>query len=130
MTLILTYKDYQSSFQELLEKYHFSAAHHKNLYVLNKEIFKIKDLGPNIMKNEFLYDLQSESNHFKCRNTKTIYYGLLSIKYLAPQIWELVPQRVKKCNTLNELKTKIKTWYPDRCQYRLCITYIAQLGFT
>ena len=51
------------------------------------------------MKNVFElkeppYNLRSESNHFTHRNVRTTYYGLLSIKQLAPQIQELVPQSV------------------------------------
>ena len=48
---------------------------------------------------------------------------------LAPQMWEFVPQSVRKCKILNEFKTKIKSWYPHHCPCRLCKTYIAQLGF-
>ena len=109
--------------------------HQKNLQVLVTEIFKVKNnLAPDIMKDVFElkeppYNLRSESNHFTRRNVKTTYYGLLSIKHLAPQIWELVPQSIRKCKTLNEFKTKIKSWYPDHCLCRLCKTYIAQLGF-
>ena len=109
--------------------------HHKNLQVLVIEIFKIKNnLAPDIMKDVFElkeppYNLWSESNHFTHRNFKTTYYGLFLIKHLAPQIWELVPQSIRKCKALNEFKAKIKSWYPDYCPCRLCKTYIAQLGF-
>ena len=133
--LRLTYKDNKSSFKQLLEKDHSVTVHHKNLQVLVTEIFKVKNnLAPDIMKDVFElkeppYNLRSESNHFTRRNVKTTYYGLLSIKHLAPQIWELVPQSIRKCKTLNEFKTKIKSWYPDHCPCRLCKTYIAQLGF-
>ena len=75
------------------------------------------------------YNLRSESNHFTRRNAQSTYYGLLSIKHLAPQISELVPQSVRKCATLNEFRTKIKSWYPYHCPCRLCKTYIAHLGF-
>ena len=136
--LRLSYKDNQSSFKKLLEKDHSVTVHHKTLQALVTEIFKVKnDLAPDIMKGVFElkeppYNLQSESNHFPRRNVKTTYYGLSSIKHikhLAPQIWELVPQSLKKYKTLNEFKTKIKSWYPDHGPYRLCKTYIAQLGF-
>ena len=96
--LRLTDKDNQSSFKELLEKDHSVTVHHKNLESLVTEIFKVKnDLALDIMKDvfelkELTYNLRSESNHFTCRNVKTTYYGLSSIKYLAPQIWELLPQ--------------------------------------
>ena len=47
------------------------------------------------------YNLRSESNHFTRWNVKITFYGLLSIKYLAPQIWELVPQSIRKYKTLS-----------------------------
>ena len=62
--LRLTYKDNQSSFEELLEKDHSVTVHHKNLQVLVTEIFKVKNnLAPDIMKNVFelkepLYNLR------------------------------------------------------------------------
>ena len=46
-----------------------------------------------------------------------------------PQIWQLVPQSIRKCKSLNEFKTKIKSWCPDHCPCRLCKTYLSQLGF-
>ena len=133
--LRLTYKDSKSSFKQLLEEDHSVTVRQKNLQVLVTKIFKVKNnLAPDIMKDVFEfkeppYNLRSDSNHFTRRNVKTNYYGLLSIKHLAPQIWELVPQSIRKCKTLNEFKTKIKSWYPDHCPCRLCKTYIAQLGF-
>ena len=104
--LRLTYKDNQFSFKELLEKDHSVTVHHKILQFLVTEIFKVKnDLAPDIMKDVFElkeppYNLRSESNHFTRRNVKTTYYGLSSIKHLAPQIWELVPQSLKKCKNV------------------------------
>ena len=85
-----------------------------------KDVFELKELP---------YNLRSESNQMLRRNVKTTYYGLLSVEHLAPQISELAPQSLRKCKTLNEFKTKIKSWYPDHCPCRLCKTYSEQLGF-
>ena len=41
---LLTYKDNQSSFKELLEKDHSVTVHHKNLQILVTEIFKVKTI--------------------------------------------------------------------------------------
>ena len=38
---------------------------------------------------------------------------------VAPHMWELVPPSVRKCKTLNEFKTKIKSCYPDHYPHRL-----------
>ena len=85
-----------------------------------KDLFELKEPP---------YNLRSESNHFTCRNVKTTYCGLLSIKHLAPQIWELVPLSIRKCKALSEFKSKIESWYPDHCPCRLCKSYITQLGY-
>ena len=132
--LRLTYKDNKSSFKQLLEKDHSVTVHQKNLQVLVTEIFKVKNnLAPDIMKDLFElkeppYNLRSESNHFTRQNVRTTYYRLLSYKPLAPKIWQLVPQSIRKCKTLNEFKTKIKSLYPNHCPCRLCKTCIAQLS--
>ena len=42
-TLRLTYKDNKSSFKHLLEIDHSVTVHHKNLQVLDTEIFKVKN---------------------------------------------------------------------------------------
>ena len=82
--------------------------HRKNFQVLVTEIFKVKNnLPPDIMKDIFElkeppYNLQLESDHVTRRNVKTTYFGLLSIKHLAPQIWKLDPQSIRKFKTLKE----------------------------
>ena len=84
--------------------------HQKNLQVLVTKISEVKNsLAPDIMNDVFElkeppYNLRSESNHFTHRNVNTAYYGLLSVKHLAPQRWELVPQSIRKSKTLNKSK--------------------------
>ena len=86
--LTLTYKDNQSSFKELLEKYHYLTVPHKNLQVLVKEIFKVKsDLVPNIMKDVFElkeppYNLRSESAHFTGRNLLLISLIIITLRLI------------------------------------------------
>ena len=133
--LRLTYKDNKSSFKQLLEKDHSVTVHQKNLQVLVTEIFKVKNnLAPDIMKDVF--ELKEPHTTYG-QNQITLHAEMLrvlilwslSIQNLVPQIWELVPQSVRKCKTLNEFKTKIKSWYPNHCPPRLSKTDIAQLGF-
>ena len=75
------------------------------------------------------YNLLSKSNHFTRSDVKTTYYGVLSIKHLPPQIWQFFSQSVRKCKTLNEFQTKIKSSYTYHCLCRLWKAYIAQLSF-
>ena len=39
-------------------------------------------------------------------------YGLDSVSYLAPKIWYLVPNEIKRCKTLNSFGYSIKNWKP------------------
>ena len=48
-----------------------------------------------------LLELQNPSNNFRSscsqfrrENIKTVHYGLQSVRYLGPKIWELVPHNI------------------------------------
>ena len=69
--------------------------HQRNLPVLATEMFKAKiDLSRGIMKvfelKEPSNSLRSKRNYFVRGNIKTTHYGIQSITYLAPKIWDLV----------------------------------------
>ena len=133
--LRLVYQDNTLSFNELLELDNSVKIHHRNLQVLVTEIFKVKNgLAPEIMKEVFEfqhppYTLRTESNHFKRNNVKTTNYGIQSIRYLGPKLWDLVPNDMKNVSSLSEFKRLIKSWKPNECPCRLCRNYIAQVGF-
>ena len=39
---------------------------------------------------------------------------------LGPRIWEIVPDYIKKSNSFEEFKLKIKLWNTENCPCRLC----------
>ena len=71
----------------------------------------LNNISPEIMKNIF----QTKSNYyntcnaliFSQRNVKTVRYGLQTIFYMNPKIWDFVPKEIKQVTTLNEFKAKI-----------------------
>ena len=134
-SLRIAYDDKISSFDELLRRDCAVTIHQKNLQYLAIEIFKVKnDLSPDIMKEVFnlvipSYNLRSTECTFSRNNVRTTHYGLQSLKYLSPKIWELVPDTIKNCSTLQSFKKHIKSWNTNRCPCRLCKTYVARLGF-
>ena len=97
----ITYQDYKSTFLQLLQKDNSVTTHQRNFQVLATEIFKAKNnLSPETMKEVFelkepSYSLRSKENYFVRGNIKTTPYGIHSIKYLAPKIWDLVPDQIK-----------------------------------
>ena len=77
-------------------------------------MFKIlNELSPDTMQDIF----QTKSNYhnarnasaFSSRNIKTVRYGLQTISYMAPKMWDLVPFEMKLVITLNEVKVKSKS---------------------
>ena len=98
------------SFSELLDLNNSVTVHQKNLQVLVTEIYKVKHgIAPEIMKAIFelqntSYNLRSSCNQFRGENIKTVHYGLQSVRYLGPKIWELVPNNIKYSNYLSKLR--------------------------
>ena len=85
---------------------------------------------------KYLFPLNDDSGYstrnkrtFKSRHVKTVRYGTDSLVYLAPKIWELVPNEMKNLESLTAFKTAIKKWKTTNCTCRLCKNYIPQVGF-
>ena len=55
--------------------------------------------------------------------------GLETISYRAPQLWNLVPTEIKDAPFLSTFKEKIKSCNCGNGPFRLCKTYIANVGF-
>ena len=60
---------------------------------------------------------------------KTVTYGLQTMSYTGPKIWDLVPKEMKQVTTLNEFMGKIKISKLEKCPYRLSRTYLPQIIF-
>ena len=101
--LRITYSDRSSSFENLLKK----------------ELFAPK---------MSFYDLRN-NNSFKRRRVKSVWHGTESVSYLGPKIWDLVPNEIKKSQSLNGFKFTIKRWVPEGCLCRIWKIYLGQVGF-
>ena len=102
--------------------------------MLATEMYKILNgLSPGIMQDIF----ETKINYYNTRNAPTISsrnikavrYGLQTISYMAPKIWDLKPKEIKQVTTLKEFKAKIKIWKLENCPCRLCRAYLPQIGF-
>ena len=121
--LRIVYKDYKSSFAELLSEYKSFTAHHKNVQKQATEMYKIKhELCPKIM-----LDLFKEVTHpCNLRNglicgsykIKTVRYGTETITYLGPKIWSIIPDEIRESASLETFRQKMKLWKPDSCSCR------------
>ena len=134
--LRLIYNDYKRSFQELLIHDGSVTIHHRNLQYLAIEMFKLKNNIPSSNQLTDIIDIKP-LNDINLRNktpflvpsVNTEFKGKSSIRFLGPQIWNLLPESLKSVETLSVFKTLIKTWIPNKCPCRLCKTFINNVGF-
>ena len=131
--LRIAFQDHNSTFNELLAKDGSIEIHGRNLQKLLTEIFKFKmKLAPEIMNEVFdfiecRYPLRNELR-FKSRNIRTVRYGIETAAFVGSRIWSNMPSELKESTSLNEFKSKIKTWKPENCPYKLCKIYFQRIG--
>ena len=132
--LRLIYNDYELPFDRLLEDNKQKSIHQKNIESLAIEIYKFQgSLAPPIMSDLFI----TRENNYNLRNfpelesslRRTVKFGTETISYRGPQIWNLIPERIRTLETLNKFKKEIKSWKCDACPCRMCKTYIQRVGF-
>ena len=128
----IVYKDYQSTFEELLLIDGTFTVHERNIQTLAIELYKVvNNLSPEIMNDIFPVNLNRRyprQNTFKTFNINTVSWGLETLSNLGPQIWSIIPKKMKQFS-LSVFKKRIRQWKPEKCPCRLCKTYIHQLGF-
>ena len=132
--LRLVYKDPRLTFDQLLRKDNSFRVHHRNLQILATEMYKTKNnLSPTLMKQvfpdrEIHYSLRNV-NPFQSFNVRTVFNGTNTVAFQGPKIWAMVPEDIKKSESLIQFKANIKKWEPKGCTCRLCKLYIQNLGF-
>ena len=62
-------------------------------------------------------------------SVNTVAYGLKSLKYFAGKVWSIVPFEIRNVRSIEEFLTKIKNWRPENCSFRVCLTYVHQVGY-
>ena len=132
--LRIVYKDNTSCFEFLLEKSGSVKIQYINLQYLAVEIYKaLNNLSSSLMSELFQikntkYNLRNGSI-LVSSNSKTECYGKGCISYLAPIIWNQVPEEIKNSKSVKQFKNKIKQWIPENCPCTLCKAYIKNIGY-
>ena len=130
--LRVVYKDYNSSFDELLEKDNSYKIHEGNLQKLVTEIFKVKmNFGPEIMKElfEIVEGPHVLRNELKLKSRKTHSVRYETASFVGARVWNSLPSDLKQCKSLEIFKSKIKNWIPENCPCKLCTTYLQRIGY-
>ena len=132
--LRIVYNDNESTFQDILKKDNSVSIHHKNIWLLRIELYKVKNnLSTNLMSEIFNlrsidYYLRSQTDFIQ-GHVKVVNYGLKSLRYLALKIWDIIPLEIRNLGRLAEFITNIKSWIPKHCPCTLCRIYIYHVGY-
>ena len=135
MALRIVYNDYKSTFENLLELDNSVSIHHRNIRLLSIELYKVKhNLSNQVMSELFNlrninYDFRSQTD-FELGSIYAIAYGVRSLKYFAPKIWNIVPIDIRNSDSLSEFTTKIKSGKAVTCPCNLWRTFVGQVGYT
>ena len=81
----------------------------------------MKDVFP--LNENLCYDTRNKRT-FHSSDIRTVHFGSETLSHLAPKIWELVPEEIKKLEPVAFFKNAIKKWKPANCPCRLCRTHI------
>ena len=84
-----------------------------------QEVFQIKDQGRHFLRNQ---------RDFVIPTVKSVNYGLQSIRFLGPKIWESLLNNLKNKESIESFKTTIKEWKLESCPCHLCKTYLQNIG--
>ena len=111
--------DYNSSFNELLDKDRSFMIDQRNVPSLAIEIYKYQHgLSPAILNEVFKvsetisYGLRMR-NEFYARNPKTVRYGTETKSFLSPKIWSFIPQNIKDSGSLPYVSKKTENGNPS-----------------
>ena len=132
--LRLVYKNDELCFTELLELDKSVTVHQRNLQRLAIEMYKVKN---NIAPLPFQEIFENQNYSSELRNercwevpkVRTVTYGTESIRYRGPATWELIPENIRKSESLIQFKEEIKSWKATNCACRICKIFVPNLGF-
>ena len=132
--LRILYRDDISTFKQLLNEDKSVTEHDRNIQLLAIEMYKVKNnispcsLSDFVSIKELNYEMRQISD-FECNKPNTVYNGTATIRILGPEIWDLIPNKIKESSSVSSFKIEIKNWTTEECPCSLCKTFIHNLFF-
>ena len=115
-----------ANFEDLLLKDDSWNVRENNIHTLLIEIYNpINNLSKPIMKDFFdlkntRYDLRSKQLS-KLPETSASRYGTQALCFKGSLIWNMVPNKFKNNDNIEDFKKHIKDWKPTTCSCKLCL---------
>ena len=112
--------DYGSTFNELLQKKGEQIIHIKNLQTLLLEVYKCSLLSRSLLRKlAHKYNLRIK-DVVLLPSTKTVRYGLNSLKFRGSILWNTLPDIIKSAKNDKQFKNRITNWTGSTCCCMVC----------
>ena len=121
-------KEYKSSCSLLLQTSKVTTIRRLCLNYLSNEMYKcIMEYNPDYLNHMFTlkdtkYGLRN--SYISIPKVKTTRYGLKSLKYYGAKIWNMIPEDIKRSQSLPIFKERIKLWNRLNCICTICSLYV------
>ena len=104
----------------------------KTIILIKSLLIQVKmKLAPEIMNEVFdiiesPYPLRNELI-LKSQNIRTVRYGIETAAFVSSSISNYMPTELKESMSLNTFRSKIKTWKPENCPWKLFKIYLQRI---
>ena len=137
--LRVVYKDDNLTFEQLLERDKSFTIHERNLQKLAILMYKVKHgICPQPIQDIFIQHRNPQGlrardgddlEKWLLPKTRTVNYGIETLRFRGPVLWNLIPDDIKASKSLESFKCNIENWKPQGCNCRLCKEFIPNLGY-
>ena len=124
--LRFVYEDFDSSYEELLNKAKIPTLHVRRLRTMASETFKIlNNMSPPVLSNlvrlreNTVYNFRY-NNILQVPRVSTSKFGKKSFSYAAAVLWNSFPDEFRKVSNFNQFKALISNWNGGDCKCSLC----------
>ena len=124
--LPLAQSDYSSSYANQLAKSKETTIHIQSIRLLALEVYKtLNNINPIFMKDYFLSKAINRKlrikNPLEIPKVRTTNYGIRSLSFQGPKIWNSLPDEIKTAQNTKQFKNSIKTWFlSNKCACSFC----------
>ena len=130
ISLRFVYEDYNSSYEELLQKAKVPSLQIRRMRTMALETYKIiNKLAPVCLHD--LVHMKNSKYSFRYNNIleipqiKSTWYGknlsdLLLFKFAAPTLWNSLPDHFRTENSFSQFKSLLQSWNGSKCRCSAC----------
>ena len=123
--LRFVYEDYNSSYEELLQKAKVPSLQIRRMRTMALETYKIINKLAPVCLHDLVHMKNSKysfrySNILEIPQIKSTRYGKKSFRFAAPTLWNSLPDHFRTENSFSQFKSLLQSWNGSKCRCSAC----------